>query len=484
MDDIAWLGTPAGQQALAEASGLPDTEAPGAVARMRARYGQRAAAVLTQASLRRAARVKFGAAAERWFYTRAGLEQATRPAVAAHRAATYVAAGATRVLDLGCGIGTDAWAFLDAGLEVVAVEIDPVTAAVAAANLAPAVAAGRARVLQGDVTVLLDELWSPGVSVFADPARRTGAGRTWNPADFTPPWDWAVGLLARATAGGGVGCLKLGPGLPYRMIPEDVAAEWVSHRGDLVEVALWALPAAYAADRPASAPPGPSVPSGPSGPSGQGEVVTSTLPVAGTRTATLLDDGGAVLRLVAEDAPGPLRAPAVGSVLWEPDPAVIRAGAVDRLAELLDAGRVADEIAYLVSAAAPGAGPGAGRSDPAGSVGERSDPVGSAGSRLDPAGPAGRHPDPTRFATGFRVLEVLAAKEKVLRAWVRDHRVGRLEIKKRGVDTDPAALRRRLRPSGPNAATLVLTPTPDGARALVVERLVVERPAAPRVAGP
>lgn len=415
--DIVWLGTAAGRRALAEAAALPDTEAPGAVARMRARYGEHAAGALTQASLRRAARVKFGAAADRWFYTRAGLEQATRPAVAAHRATTYAAAGARTVLDLGCGIGTDSWAFLEAGLDVVAVEVDPLTAAVAAANLAPAVAAGRARVLTGDATALLDALWSPGVSVYADPARRTGAGRTWNPADFTPPWDWAVGLLDRAAADGGVGCLKLGPGLPYRMIPETAGAEWVSHRGDLVEVALWA---------------------------GAG----GGLPARGTRTATLLGEDDTAHRLVATDAAAALRTPAVGAMLWEPDPAVIRAGAVDTLAALLGAGRVAEEIAYLIG-----------------------DPV-TAGPALMPAAtePAPERTDPEAYATAFRILDVLPAKEKVLRAWVREHQVGRLEIKKRGVDTDPAALRRRLRPAGPQAATLVLTPTTDGGKALVVER--------------
>jgi hypothetical protein len=69
----------------------------------------------------------------------------------------------------------------------------------------------------------------------------------------------------------------------------------------------------------------------------------------------------------------------------------------------------------------------------------------------------------------------------VLREWVLDREIGRLEIKKRGIDTDPAALRRKLRPAGPNAATLVLAPTPAGARALVVQRavhMVPSRPAA------
>jgi hypothetical protein len=53
---------------------------------------------------------------------------------------------------------------------------------------------------------------------------------------------------------------------------------------------------------------------------------------------------------------------------------------------------------------------------------------------------------------------------------VRQNRIGTLEIKKRGLDVDPAALRRRLSPKGPRSATLVLTPTPDGAAALVVRR--------------
>lgn len=401
-DEVAWLSGPEGRSAIAEAYGWADTESPAAGERMRRRYGVHAAAVLTQAELRHRARAKFGDAVDRWLWTRDGLEQATRPRVAIHRAGVLASAGARRVLDLGCGLGSDAAAFLDAGLQVVAVERDPTTAAFAAANLSEAVAAGTAQVLQGDATELLDELWAPGTAVFIDPARRTQAGRTWNPADFSPAWDWVVGVLERAADEGGVGCVKLGPGLPYRMIPEGAAAEWVSHEGDLVEVVLW-----------------------------RGhERCGAALPAPDSRVATLLSDHGRVNHLVATDAAVPVVMPAPGSVLYEPDPAVIRAGGVDRLAQALGAGRVAPDIAYLV----------------------------------------GPEAVPTPYATQFRVLEVLSAKEKALRAWVREQQVGRLEIKKRGVDADPAALRRRLRPSGSASATLVLTPTPQGARALVVER--------------
>ena len=66
---------------------------------------------------------------------------------------------------------------------------------------------------------------------------------------------------------------------------------------------------------------------------------------------------------------------------------------------------------------------------------------------------------------------MLDANPKVLKAWVREHRVGTLEIKKRGIDVDPAELRKKLQPKGPNSATLLLARTQDGTRALVVRRV-------------
>src|SRR6185437_7097770 len=48
-----------------------------------------AAVALTQAQLRRRARTKFGAAADRMWFTPDGLEQATRAEVADHRASRF-----------------------------------------------------------------------------------------------------------------------------------------------------------------------------------------------------------------------------------------------------------------------------------------------------------------------------------------------------------------------------------------------------------
>ena len=53
----------------------------------------------------------------------------------------------------------------------------------------------------------------------------------------------------------------------------------------------------------------------------------------------------------------------------------------------------------------------------------------------------------TPFARSYRVVEELPYREKQLRAALRARGIGRLTIKKRGVDVVPEQLRRRLRPA-------------------------------------
>jgi len=375
-----WLVSAEAGPVLAAAAAETDPGSLAAGERLRRRSTpERAAAALTQVALRRKASAKFGDGAARLFLTKDGLEQATRTDVARWRAGRFADAGVKRVVDLGCGIGADALALLDAGLDVVAVEADPVTAVLAEANL------GRP-VLVGDAVELAPGLLADGWAVFLDPARRTTAGRTWRVEDLSPSWAFATELLA-----GRPGCIKAAPGLPSGFIPADVAAVWVSHRGDLVETALW---------------------------SGSG--------VPGSRTALLLPSGDELDAGVRADPPvGP-----VARYLYEPDPAVIRSGAIAALAERLAAHALAPRMAYLAADVL----------------------------------------EPTPFATGFDVVDVLPFDERALRGWVRDQSVGTLEIKVRGLDVDPAVLRRRLKPRGAASATLVLTPTPGGARALVVRR--------------
>ena len=105
------------EELLAAAMAEPDPGSLAAATRLRrVAEPEQAAAALQQAALRRQAVAKFGAAAETMFFTRDGLEQATRPAVADQHAQRFLAAGVRRVVDLGCGIGADALAFARARL--------------------------------------------------------------------------------------------------------------------------------------------------------------------------------------------------------------------------------------------------------------------------------------------------------------------------------------------------------------------------------
>src|SRR5690606_38680109 len=112
------------------------------------------ATALTQLRLRERAQEKFGDDAARMYFTQAGLEQATRRCVAEYRARRFAAllTEDERVLEPGCGIGADRIARARGGCRGDGVERDPLTAAVARANIAALDLHELAAVRQGDAT--------------------------------------------------------------------------------------------------------------------------------------------------------------------------------------------------------------------------------------------------------------------------------------------------------------------------------------------
>ncbi len=151
------------------------------------------------------------------------------------------------------------------------------------------------------------------------------------------------------------------------------------------------------------------------------------------RAATVLrvhaDETSTHELLAAADSPD-AEVRELGEYLIEPDNAVIRARLIGLLGAELDAGMLHESIAYLTA----------------------------------------DHAVATPFAQVFRVVEELPAKEKDLKRALAARGIGRLEIKKRGVDVDPAALRTRLRLRGPNSATLILSRSASRHVALLAER--------------
>ncbi|WP_205857299.1 class I SAM-dependent methyltransferase [Phytoactinopolyspora endophytica] len=391
------------------------------------------AAALTQARLRQRATEKFDAAdACRMFFTADGYEQATRAVVANHRAARVAGClgGAegprARVLDLCTGIGGDLIALARAGLDVTGVEADELTAEVARLNIDALGLGDRARVTNADATAA-DRSGYP--AVFCDPARRTARGRVFDPDAYQPPWPFVEDLL------GETACVKVAPGIPHGRVPDDVEAEWVSDRGEVKEATLWSGDLARHDPREENRrrvrrratllrtdddPPGGMESSASAG----ARDCASAYGGAEVRTArahTLTD----------VDDPGGADVHAPGRYVYEPDRAVIRAGLVTAVAEIIGGWLLDPSIAYL-----------------GGNV------------RVD-----------TPFARGYEVVDTLAYDVKRLRRYVREHGIGILTIKKRGVGITPETLRKKLRPDGGAEATLIVTRVSGRATVLVAHPL-------------
>ena len=310
LDAFRWLLTDDGQGLLAEASAAAGDGSGGELAlqatlRTRA-SAARVAAALTQVELRRRAEPKFGELAERMYFTREGLEQATRLPVARHRAGRLKAAATESLIDLGCGIGGDLVASAASGITTAGVDLDPVRVAVAEANLAALGLPGAVAV--ADATTVDT---GPFDVAYADPARRSSRGRTFSPDGWTPPWSFVEELLMRPA------CVKVAPGIPHELVPDGVEAEWVSDHGEVKEACLWS-----------------------------GRLRTTE------RRATVIGQGG-LATITDEDAPSLGETGAgvrpVGDFLYEPDGAVIRAGLVTAVAAGVEGGLLDEHIAYVVS---------------------------------------------------------------------------------------------------------------------------------------
>ena len=301
------LLTDEGQSLLAElADHSPGQELAVATSLRRDHDAELVSAAIGQARLRQRAVAKFGAAdAARMYFTPDGVEQATRSSVAEWRAARFKALGVRRLADLCSGIGGDAVALARAGIEVLAVDRDPLTCAVAEANAAALGLDGLIEQRCGDVA---DVPLTGFDAVFVDPARRGGRGRIFDPEAYSPPLSWAVSA-ARQTP---FAALKVAPGIPHEAVPEGAEAEWVSDGGDVKEAVLWFG----------------------TGPAEEQPHRATLLPGGVTLTGGRLPDPEA----------GPVR-----RYLYEPDGAVIRAHLVAEVAEQLDAGLIDPTIAYLTA---------------------------------------------------------------------------------------------------------------------------------------
>lgn len=339
-----------------------------------------ARAALEIAILRREAAGKFPQA-ERLYFTRQALEQATPTPVSAYRSKRFNSF--ETLVDLGCSIGGDTRS-LAAHAPTLGLDRDPLRLAMAWENLRAWDPPHSVQFVQADLTNPLPLAPRPTVALFCDPARRERSRRAYSVRHYHPSLSVIQNWLPRFPALG----VKISPGVDLAEIeayPAEV--EFISLNGELKEATLW-FGSLHSARRRATVLPG-----------------EHTLAVE-----TPLDGSPRL----------PLSEPR--AYLYEPDPAVLRAGLVTDLGERLYAAQLDPAIAYLTS----------------------------------------EQLRPTPFARTWAVEDWFPFQLKRLRAYLRDGSVDRVVVKKRGSPIQPEALIRDLRLPGEGGAgalekTLFLT---------------------------
>jgi len=306
---------------------------------------------------------------ERLWLSRTGLEQATAWDIARHKARRF--ADCEHVFDLCCGIGMDAAALTQVA-PVTAVDQSPAMVLRTAWNHE---ILGGPHALQTQCQDVRDRDWS-GTFVHADPDRRDGRERpTKRLEQYLPDLSWMQQLVASARGG----AIKISPASNFQQKFPGCEIELISLHGECREATVWF-----------------------------GEL-------AGTFafSATCLDSRETL-------SADPLsawvaKADATQRFLFDPDPAIVRAGLIDVLAERHSLLRLDAEEEYLT------------------------------GSLL---------PD-TAFLAAFEIEAVLGSNVKDLKSHLRSSPRSEYEIKCRRVRVEADVLRRSL-PKGDGPPTVII----------------------------
>lgn len=335
-----------------------------------------AKAALETVILRAKASVKFSRAPQMYFI-REALEQASSEIISTYRAGRY--ANFAHIVDVCCGLGGDAIG-LSGVARVTLVDKDPLRLALARENLA---AYGRtAERLKADVTQTplpsAEALWF-------DPARRAEGHRKFSIHHYIPPLALIQEWLKHTPALG----VKLSPGVDLaeldagRLTADGGQSageiEFISVSGELKECVLWFGPLATQASRRATLLPG---------------------------QYSLIPNPQSLTNLSFPKA-----------FLYEPDPAILRAGLVTTLAAQINAHQLDPDIAYLTSDGLT----------------------------------------PTPFARAFVIEDAMPFNLRRLREYLRARNVGHVTVKKRGSPLTPEELIHKLKLSGAESRIIFLT---------------------------
>ena len=371
LDDVAFLSSDRGR-ALLRAYADVDTSSENVLpllTKLRKTLNQRqAAALLTTLQLQTKAARKFPERARAMLFTRESLQQTSNPRISEYRASQM---SSQSLLDVCCSIGTDTLSFARDGRRALGLDIDPVRIAIARRNAA--VYGIEADFEIADIT---DGIPDGFDAMLFDPARRDKQGkRIFDVEDYRPPLSWSRQWLSRELV------IKLSPAVQKRQLASyGGQLEFISFAGELTEALLW--------QHRQSSPP----------------------------LATLITTES--VHHIAYDATANVAVSAPKSWLFEPDPAIIRSGALRHLAAQVNATQLDETIAYLTMDSIQ-------------------------------ATPWGRY---------WRIRDWMPFNLKRLRRYLVERGIGKVTVKKRGFPMSPEQLiaRLHLKP-GEEARVLVMT---------------------------
>jgi hypothetical protein len=343
-------------------------------------------AALTQGELRQKAAAKFTQAGAMWF-DRPELEQATPEQVAEYKAQRFQTV-TTEIVDLYCGCGSNAMGLARTGRPVLALDPSPAACLRAKWNADLYGLGNLVEIRQADHP--LQQLPSSSVCIHLQPQLKAGRPRAVRLEDGLPALEQLL-QLPESSAGGAI---TLSPASNFGGKFAEAEIELISLQGDCREAVVW-----YGSLRTESA-----------------------------MRATLLPS-----RWSLAGNPWEHRArigPPAG-YLYDPDPAIVRAGLVDLLAEQLGLSRLDDAEEFLT----------------------------------------GPEPITSPAVTAYEILAELPNNDRALRNHIRAAGFGTVEIRCRHVPVDAEALRRKLPLSGTRSGVVIFARLAGKARILICRRI-------------
>jgi hypothetical protein len=326
---------------------------------------------------------KFSRASEMWL-TRQGVEQATSEVIARYKSERF--RDCLEVWDLCCGIGGDGVALALGGMQVQAVDLSPLACLRTDWNAEVYGVGDKVKTEVADVTALS----LTGRHIHFDPDRRSGPQRALKLEGYAPPLPF-LQQVTQTTVGGAI---KVSPASNFGGKFPNCEVELISLHGECKEAVIWF------GDRRTDTP-----------------WRATVLPHRATLT------GDPFL------ARGPISG--LGQFIYDPDPAVVRAGLIDVLSETSGLNRLDPAEEYLTSTNLVS----------------------------------------TPFATPFEVVEQLPYDVRAIREATVRRQLGELEIKCRHTAVDVDKLRKQLKLSGPNRAVLLIARLNGRTAAVLARRL-------------